>query len=251
MTRRNTDEYIRVAGQPAGNPGPEREDPALKEELLSVLLHDLRSPIGAIGVLTDLFARLADHGTPADPRQIQLLQEAVTKLQRVMDDAVEIQSIIRGSSSFSPTGIEIGTLIASSLDKATHASYLKDVRVNYDANGSSHRLISTDVEKAETVLLCLIEALAENLDKPAAIRISQSSDGPWELIHMEWETSETGGAPTRPRHALRGRLGTRKLGESRYNIHVCRKVMQQMGGKLDLSVDLPGSMTIHFPARIT
>jgi K+-sensing histidine kinase KdpD len=233
----------------------ERDHGNLPEELLTVLLHDLRSPLGAIGVLADLISSVAQDGNPADPRQLGLLQEAVTKAQRVLDDAVEIQSYIRGSSTFTPAMIEVGSIVKASLEKASHAPYFRNIEVEYDVNGTGEQLINVDVEKAETALLFAFEHVVSGPERPSVVNVRHAVENPYVSVHVAYSkphrSVETGAVQYRPTCSLRGRLGTRRLGESRYNLQVCKKVMNLMGGDIEAHHnEAERSLTLRFPGAI-
>ncbi len=207
------------------------------EELLAVLLHDLRSPLGAVGVLADLIAATSEKKTPAEPRQIQLLQEAVTKAQRVLDDAVEIQSLLRGHSPVTPVTIEASTIVRNSLEKASHAPYFRHVQVEYDSR-NEEQMVRVDFEKAETSMLCALEQAVVQGEGHSQIRVYYSIQRPYVNVHVVNERASAPVSPIFDRRAgnsLRGRLGNRRLGESRFNLELCNRVMNMMGGKLEFS----------------
>lgn len=224
----------------------------LPEELLTVLLHDLRSPLGAIGVLADLINSLSQDGKPADLKQLALLTEAVTKAQRVLDDAVEIQSYIRGSMTFTPAHIDIGAVVKACLEKASHAPYFRNVEVNYNFNGTGQQLVNVDVEKAETALLCAFEHIVSHAERPSVVVVRHCSTGSHAGVNISSEKAAPVHDSMMSQHrlnsTLKGRLGTRRLGESRYSLQVCKKVMALMGGELEIhSSDLVRALTLSFP----
>lgn len=206
------------------------------EELLGILLHDLRSPLGAIGVLGDILASAASNGVAPDQRQVAMLQEAVTKAQRIMDDAVEIQSVIRGSSVFTPCVIEMETIVRNSLEKANHAPYFRDVIVDYDST-NGNQLIRVDVEKAESAVLCALEQTVKGTERPLKLQLSHSLHGAFGNVIIAVEDFTTLDEPVLPATpriftGMNGRLGTRRLGESRFNLLLAEKVMELLGGHL-------------------
>lgn len=239
---------LRVAPAPA-----EHEETQLKDELLTVLLHDLRSPVGAVGVLTDLITTLLSRGDVPDARQLKLLQESVTKAQRVLDDAVEIQSIIRGSSTINSTTIDLASLVDSCMEKARHAPYFRKARI--ESNISPDRLfVNVDLEKMEAVILCVLEQIIGAYHSATILRFSASTGPGYVTLHMKTlkDQDRHGGQSTaltaKQRRTIRGRLGTRRLGESRYSFQICRKVLNLMGGKLTVTDPNWLSLDIRIPA---
>lgn len=249
--RHETGKQLRLPSAKVAKGLMERDIANLPEELLSVLLHDLRSPLGAIGVLVELISTLSQGDEPADPRQLQLLREAAVKAERMLDDAVEIQSVIRGSSTFTPALTALENIVRTCLEKAGHAPYFQNTQVDYHPNGLGQNLIRIDIEKAETAILCAFEHVVAHINRPAALRIYHSIQSPYINLHIvgdERAMIESHNSLDDRNITLRGRLGTRRLGESRYNLQVCKQVMHLMGGKLEQSFnDANHGITMLFP----
>lgn len=241
---------LRVATAPHG-----QEDNRLKDELLTVLLHDLRSPVGAVGVLTDLLSTILNRGEMPDTRQLKLLKESVAKTQRVLDDAVEIQSIIRGSSTLNLTMIDLDLLVETCIAKVRQASFFRNVTMESQVE-ADRLFVNVDLDKMESVLLCLLEHSIAQVPGSAGLRFSASRAPGVVILHIAVIEKPSGphdrsaslSAAERP--ALRGRLGTRRPGESRYSFQICCKVLNLMGGQIAVTEsDLPG-LEIRLPAAI-
>lgn len=231
-TMQNETEMWRRNCQPDKAPAVVEPSQAnLSQELLSVLLHDLRSPLGAIGVLTDVIAHAPEEGQAPNPTHISLLQDAVVKAQRILDDAVEIQALLRGSSTISPSSIELQTLIRSCMEKAAYAPYFRSLSTNYDAAGGQ-TVVRVDVEKAETTILCLLESLASQAGAGGQVEVRHELQPPFAILKIALVNTGRGGRSAINPDGLRGRLGKRRLGESRYSLAVCAAVLRQMGGVL-------------------
>lgn len=225
----------------------DQEDVRLKDELLSVLLHDLRSPLGAITALADLIATISKRGEAADGKQVQLLQDAVTRAQRVLDDAFEIQAILRGNYTLMSTIIDVETIIKCCVDKALHAPYFLggEIEVDFQHDKGAIRI---DVEKTETVLLCLMEQMILHTESAPFLKISTASAGHYVAIRFENQPNDKDAGEHHPiRQGMRGRLGTRRLGESRYSLQVCQKVLHLMSARLDLTGHPLESAEIRLP----
>lgn len=214
------------------------DNPEHPEELLTALFHDLRSPLGAINVITDIISRSVERNQNVEPRQFLMLQDAVTKSQRILDDAIEMQSILRGSSTLTFSTIELKTLTQNCIDKARHAPYFKKIIMDYhDTRGEM--LVRIDVEKGESTLLCVLEQLSRLSAQPTHVTVNHSICDNYGCINLLLDNEELNedllGAFQN--FNLKGKLGTRRLGESRYNLHVCSRVVTQMGGELEALPD--------------
>lgn len=238
---------------------PKKEDneSQLREELLSVLLHDLRSPLGAIAVLSDLITTANQQGDCAHARQLQLLQEAVTRTQRLLDDAIEVQSVIRGTTTFNCTPVDLGGLVRACLEKVRHARYYRNGSIQL-CMPEVPQLVQTDLEKAEAALLCVLEH-ALKACSPDSLLIRTRREGDYLTVHLQAAGQASSFAnifsddmlpadvAEKPAPGLRGRLGTRRTGESRYSLSVCEKVLEQMGARLEMGDGTPRDFEIHLP----
>lgn len=226
------------------------EDGQLRDELLTVLLHDLRSPLGAISVLADLITAISQRGEPADARQLKLLQEAVGRAQHVLDDALEVQSVIRGSSSFVATVTDLKSLLDAVITKVKSAAYFQTGRIDLPPNAADY-FVQVDYEKAETILLCIIEQIVSHSPVKPHLSFNVSANGSQVIINISNINSapqeELARGSVSGRQTLRGRLGTRKPGESRYSLQICHKILKQMGGGLTINTDGHASMEVCMP----
>lgn len=227
----------------------EQEEIRLKEELLSVLLHDMRSPLGAITALTDLISTASERGETPDSRQLMLLQDAVNRAQRLLDDAFEIQAILRGSFTINATIIDLEAIIRCSADKARHAPYFYNTELHLDFNhDKTTSRVRIDVEKMETVLLGIIEQILAQTESTPAIKISTHDAGHHIAIRIEnHATPQTTYLRYAAKPGMRGRLGTRRLGESRYSLQICQRVLEQMGAYLEINNAPHKTATIYLP----
>lgn len=224
------------------------------EILLSAVLHDLRSPLGAIEVLTDLLASRQDALPDSSLRQAHMLREAAIQAERVLMDAIEIQSVLRGRLILNLTTVEIGELFHCALGKAAEARFFKNVEV-IAQQGHEDTLVLIDIDKMESVVLSLAETLLSadaDSAEPRLLYLSFTRTAQKVHAHLRFACADAH-LPSRqpgpdPSRLMRGRLGNRRAGESRYSLSVAEQVAHAMGGTVRCqSTDKETLMTLTLP----
>jgi hypothetical protein len=115
-------------------------------------------------------------------------------------------------------------------------------------------MVQVDLDKAERVLLCIMEHVASRSGQDPHLEINLSGSASHVTVHVENLSSQDPAKPWHPgpgRGSLRGRLGSRRLGESRYSLQVCGKVLTQMGGRMEMDDGEFTTMEIHLPRAIS
>ena len=87
----------------------------VREDILAIVSHDLRNPLGAI----DLGASLLATTAPPDPRmhkQIDAIKRSATRMERLISDLLDMASINAGKLAVSPARVDAGELVDEVLD---------------------------------------------------------------------------------------------------------------------------------------
>jgi PAS domain S-box-containing protein len=102
-----------------------KEIARLREEVLSVVSHDLRNPLGTVRVAADvLLARTED---PTLRRHAQVIQRSAARMERLVADLLDTASIRSGRFSVVPAPCEIAPLLAEAVASCLPAAGEKGV----------------------------------------------------------------------------------------------------------------------------
>jgi hypothetical protein len=86
----------------------------VRDEVLAVVAHDLRNPVhtvlGAAGVVEEVPAGEAQH------RQVQVIQRAARRMERLISDLVDVASIENGTLSLRIAPVDLTALVSDSLE---------------------------------------------------------------------------------------------------------------------------------------
>jgi signal transduction histidine kinase len=111
-----------------------REATQAREEVLSVVAHDLRSPLGAISVSTELL-----QAFPLEPRErmyhLEIIQRAAGRMSRLIQDLVDVERIKAGRLSIEPYLQEAEPLVLETLDIFRTRAEAKHIRLRCEMAG--------------------------------------------------------------------------------------------------------------------
>jgi len=104
-----------------------------KDNLMSVISHDLRSPFNAILGITGILARDATKMEPQDiQKMVDALQRSSTNVYRLLQNLLEWAQIQRGLSVCNPDYYLLKPLIESTIEMSSAIAIQKQVRIQPD-----------------------------------------------------------------------------------------------------------------------
>jgi K+-sensing histidine kinase KdpD len=219
----------------------------LREELLSALNHDLRSPLGAIGIFCEILLLNAAELDDSQRQSLSMIQEANAKAQRILDDAAELSSIYKGTVTLRQVPVSLRQLVEEAGSRHTEAFRQKDIQFSVQAAADNQVVV--DPEKAEQVLLRILEEAAAYCARQGTITIAiGEKNGKTDLlVEAECPAQPPDTAIKRPSAAsVKGRLGVRKANESRYSLTACEKIIALMGGAFSWQTSPQFSARLRF-----
>jgi CheY-like chemotaxis protein len=140
-----------------------RELTRARDELLSVLGHELRNPLAPIVAALEV-AKLRGHVTE---RELAVIDRHVTQLRHLVDDLLDLSLLVRGKVSFALAAVPLDRALADALEATAH---LRDAPLTVDA-AHGMRLAA---ERARLVQ-ALAHALAASA-QPRAVLVGVAGD---------------------------------------------------------------------------
>ena len=227
-------------------------EPQLRDELISSLNHDMRSPLGAIGIFCEILLLNPDSLDDSQRQSLSMIQEANAKALRILDDAAELASIYKGSATLRISASPLREIVELSLAKSTDAD-----QGNYPAlaiEGPSELEVLVDTERTGQLVLRLLEEVGVQRIRNGELQLTiNSADGFAELAMAVTGSESSPGAPSKTTSpaSVKGRLGVRKPAESHYSLVACQKLAALMGGSLtyNLSPFFTASLRLPLSSR--
>ena len=146
----------------------------IKDEFVSIVSHDLRSPLGAIKVAASLIEKresLSDGGKD----MLKIILDTVDYQARYVKSLLDIARYKQGDIELEKTNININEVVLSTIDILQLTADKKDINIQADC--PEHLYADVDLEKITQVLTNLIGNAIKFTNRGGNIKIKCSSDG--------------------------------------------------------------------------
>ncbi|TKD10449.1 sensor histidine kinase [Polyangium fumosum] len=217
---------------------------AQRSELLTIVSHDLRNPLGVVMVTTTLLARELG-GDPAHDRQLQTIKRAALEMNQIVEDLVDAAHIDAGRL---PIGQEVHDA-ASIVEAATLAAALATAqRPIAVVKEVSPHLPALYVDRARVlqVLSRLVSNAARFMQKGGSITI-RAEPMPSGARFSVTDTGPGIAEPDRPmlfsRRPPEGRRACQGMG---LGVYVAKGIVEAHGGRIGAQSEVGRGSTIHF-----
>lgn len=212
-----------------------QEERRLRDELCSTVSHDMRSPVGAINIFCEILMSGTDCLGAEQKQSVKLIAEAAAKLQRIIEDTVEIARI---------HGDSIGMRWATVDARASVQSALHQVQAMVEQQGAriveifkaANPVVNADCDRLDQVMLRIVGDTLKSVPRGTEVVVSDENTDSGYIL-----TVRAVADPERSSRVLKdaekgvfgkGHLGLRAPGESRFGWVTCEKLIETFGGKL-------------------
>ena len=93
-----------------------QEAVAAREEVLKVVSHDLRNPLSTIGMAASLLLEEEGLAPAVRTRQLQTIKRAGERMNRLIQDLLEVAKLEAGRMALKIRPVEVGALVAEAFD---------------------------------------------------------------------------------------------------------------------------------------
>lgn len=217
-------------GQKAAIQDENAEVAAFLAELIAVSTHDLRSPLGAIGIFCELL-QMPDMPTDEQSRSIGLMQEATAKAQRILDDLSEYSRIMRGILKPARSPVDLRECWEEAVSRVSPDLHARNVALDVSFDPGSYQTVC-DRPRMNEVVLSIVENASAGL--PAGERVTAHGmiDGQSGQIVLSVLSPAQRLIPEE-KQSVKGRLGGgNRPGQSRYTLGISARLTALMGGQL-------------------
>ena len=238
-------------GRPSSVSGCESETASLRlrESLISALIHDLRSPLGAIGIFCEIQESGKQTDEDSQTHNLSMIRQATAKAQLALEDASEIMALCRRNLALSGfTKEDISAIIHAICLEITESAARKGIKVS-PSFSPENLFVECDLERTREILVAMIQEALSATQREGEITVScgQSPSGISVTVRSNGQNfNKTSSKPPDP-YSLRGRLGERRPGLSRYSLAVCAQLSEIMGGSFSWVYEPSFSAILHLP----
>lgn len=150
----------------------------LRERVLSVVSHDLRSPLAAIDLAAAVLLELpAIRGLAFVQKQLTLVRRNVGRMSRLIGDLLDMSSIQSGRLSLEREPCALAPLLAETLEAHQDAARGQTITLESDVRIDEHVLAPCDRDRLHQVLSNLLGNAIKFCEAGAEITLSAEVEG--------------------------------------------------------------------------
>jgi signal transduction histidine kinase len=124
-----------------------------REQLLAIVSHDLRNPLGAIGIVLALLRD--EHAQDARmAQQLDIAERSVERMKQLIGDLLDTSAIQSGTLAIAPRPTEAALLVAEALDAHRAIAADKRIAISSECNGA---MVRCDPDRIAQVLRHLLD----------------------------------------------------------------------------------------------
>ncbi len=225
------------------------ESARAKNDFISGIAHELRTPLAAIRMFTDLMRN--DKVDPLSPDQLRTMDDissSVTHLMDLLNDTMDIARVEQGKLPLRPERVSAAALAIGVVDGVQPLAVQRGLRLTLDADGRIGEVFIDPARLRQVMINFLSNALKFT---PAggtiAVRISRHGPSSFVIavedtgIGMSPEDADrvfTADAPNVP--PVRDEDTTRGLG-----LALTRRIVEAMGGHVGVESELGSGSTFY------
>jgi signal transduction histidine kinase/CheY-like chemotaxis protein len=154
---------------------------ARKDEFLSALAHELRTPLGAIEIWLEILRSepLSDDATQA----VAVLQRSSRKLARLIGDVLELSRNISGRIVLEPRAMDLRALLDTTIESIRGAAGERGVTLRASL-GEEPVSLRADAERLGQALSRLLESAIGSVPADTTVEVALERTGPMASIEV-------------------------------------------------------------------
>jgi signal transduction histidine kinase len=156
----------------------EQDAKRARDDLVSIVSHDLRNPVHTISMAASFLLEIApanDRRVQAR-RQLEVIQRSATRANRLIQDLLDVAKIQAGGLAVDPVAVEVKTLVSEVMDSATTLAGAAQIKVTSDFNEPLPS-VASDRERVLQVFTNLIGNAIKFTPKGGQITIRATHEG--------------------------------------------------------------------------
>ncbi len=210
----------------------------LRDEFLSHVSHELRSPLTSIYSFSTIIADgLAGETTPQQDEYLQIILRNVRQLQAMIEDLLEVTQAQAGKLSVELQSVSVNDAISYAVDTLQGTATAKEISLSFDPSADLPAAYA-DATRVRQILTILLDNAMKFTPGGGAVKVAA---GPYEkdpnLLLVEVSDTGCGIDAESAEHIFEhlyqvtdpGRAGRRGLG---LGLHIAKDLVTRQGGEI-------------------
>jgi signal transduction histidine kinase len=210
----------------------------LRDEFLSHVSHELRSPLTSIYSFSTIIADgLAGETSPQQDEYLQIIMRNVCQLQAMIEDLLEVTQAQSGKLSVELQSVSVNDAIIYAVDTLQGAAKEKDINLSFDPFPALPAAYA-DAMRLRQILTILLDNAIKFTQAGGAVQVTAR---PYEkdenLLLVEVSDTGCGISPEAAEHIFEhlyqvtdpGRAGRKGLG---LGLHIAKDLVTRLGGQI-------------------
>jgi len=211
-----------------------RQAEKLKQEVMAMITHDLRSPLTTIYHVLDFLDEIIEGKTgEKGPRYINMARHNADRMLNLINDLLDIEKIRSGSMTIQPESLELSRCFSNC--EAMSAGFAEEMKVSLLFE-STDVVVYADERYIDRVLSNLVGNALRFSPADSCVKVSASVEGGVVVTKV---TDEGPGIPHEQLETIferfrqvRGTQGAKSGGGSGLGLTICRAIIELHGGKI-------------------
>lgn len=218
-----------------------------KDEFLSHVSHELRSPLTAIKQFTSILLRGDAGALTGEQATLQeIVLRNVRQLQAMIDDLLDVTRLESGKLTINPVPSDVGDAVRDAMHTVADAAATKDIRLTAEMAGDLPRVMADPVRLRQILVILLDNAIKfSGRGDVVTLRTCADLSG---SLRIDVADRGCGMSPiVMSQIFTRMFQGPDALGDSRkglgLGLHICHELVRRQHGSISVS-STPGSGSV-------